>query len=343
MSIFDSFIPKKPVMNVCMMGPKAVGKTTVLTAVFNETQQQISDTTLNLKAKGDTLTELLDRQRMLQSVFAQQKDITDNGVANAGIAATSVESKFEFEMGHLGKPSIIDLVIKDFPGEMVVDRQEDVVAFIKDSQCVLIAIDTPHLMELDGQYNDVKNKPELVTSLFKNATDALEMEKLVLFVPLKCEKYFHEGRMKEVLEKVEATYAELINHFASTQKVCCCVTPILTLGGVEFDSFSYSEGELSLAPDGCPANVRYKYAGDKKYNPLFCSQPLYSLLLFVAAQYKRNEARKSLLDRLIKTVFDIFDSDETLFDEVLKMSRVRIANNERLGYKPLCGNHLFSF
>lgn len=60
MPFFDQFRPKRPVMNMCMMGPKAVGKTTVMTAVFNETQTSIYGTSLNLTAKGDTGAELMD-------------------------------------------------------------------------------------------------------------------------------------------------------------------------------------------------------------------------------------------------------------------------------------------
>lgn len=345
MSIFDSLKPATPMMNICMMGPKAVGKTTVLTAVFNETQRSISDTTLNLTAKGDTNAELIDRLHMLNAIFAKKKDIKDeysNRVENAGITATYNESSFYFGFGHIGKNPIIDLTIKDFPGEMVVNREEDVIKFIKDSQCIFIAIDTPHLMELNGAYNDVKNKPNEITNLFKKAVASIKDEKLVLFIPLKCEKYFHEQRMEEVLCKVEETYSELITILDKSKKVCCCVAPIQTLGDVEFDDFTYEGSGVKLAPDGCPAEVKYKYVNDKKYSPYFCSQPLYSLLLFVAAQYKRQSSRKGLIDTLLNMIWNVFKSDEKLFEEIYKMNRSRISDNVKLGYKTLCGGELFN-
>ena len=54
MGLLDSF-KKKAIaripMKVCMMGPRAVGKTTILTAIFNDTQENIGATTnLILKA-----------------------------------------------------------------------------------------------------------------------------------------------------------------------------------------------------------------------------------------------------------------------------------------------------
>lgn len=345
MALLDSLRPKTPVMNVCMMGPKAVGKTTVLTAVFNETQNTICDTTLNLTAKGDTNADLIDRLHMLHAIFAKKKEIKDdysNNIANAGMKASSSESSFYFGFGYIGKEPIIDLTIKDFPGEMVINRQDDVITFIKNSQCVFVAIDTPHLMEQNAQFNDVKNKPKEITQLFEKALEEISSEKLVLFIPLKCEKYFHEQRMEEVLMKVEKTYADLIAILEKSRKICCCVTPILTLGDVEYDSFTYEGNNVKLAPDGCPAEVKYKYVNNEKYSPFFCSQPLYSLLLFVAAQYKRVSSRMGLIDMLRNMLWRVFNSDEKLFEEILKMNRNRISDDLKFGYKTICGEELFS-
>ena len=343
MSFLDKLKPKVPVMNVCMMGPKAVGKTTVLTAVFNETQNSIIDTSLNLLAKGDTNAELMDRLHMLHAIFAKKVEFADKSeeIANAGITASSFVSRFDFSMGSIGKDPLIDITIKDFPGEMVVNNQDEVINFIKESKCVFIAIDTPHLMELDGKYNDVKNKPKQITNLFKNAINEINEEKLILFIPLKCEKYFHQNRMEEVLEKVEKTYSELISQFEKTNKICCCVSPIMTLGNVDFKEFTYEGGDVKLAPDNCPAEVKYKYTNDEKYSPFFCSQPLYSLLLFVAAQYKRDSDRMNILDLLLNMLWRTFNDNSQLFEEILKLNRNRISDNPKLGYKTICGGYLF--
>ncbi len=340
---FDFLKTKQPVMKVCMMGPKAVGKTTVLTAVFNETQTSICNTSLNLTAKGDTNAELIDRLHLLDSIFLKKASISDNTIQNAGISATSVESKFEFGFGHAGKDPVVDLVIKDFPGEMVVDQQDEVINFIKESQCIFIAVDTPHLMERNGEFNMVKNKPEKITHLFKNAINAMKSEKLVIFIPLKCEKYFHEQRMEDVLSRLEEVYAELIKLLKETNKVCCCVCPIQTLGDVEFDDFTYQEtGEVALAPDGCPSNVKYKYVNEGKYSPFFCSQPLYTLLLFVVAQYKRQRGQGGIIDQLRNLLWKVFNSDKSLVENILMMNTNRITEDPKLGYKTLCGGFLFN-
>lgn len=154
MGLLDYIKPSRPTMKVCMMGPKAVGKTTVLTAVFNETQNSIADTKLNLLALGDTNAELMDRKYKLSAMFKKKLDVVDR--PQGGISASSTESRFDFSFGFIGKEPILDLMIKDFPGEMIVNNQERVIEFIKESKAVFIAIDTPHLMEKNGEFNDVK-------------------------------------------------------------------------------------------------------------------------------------------------------------------------------------------
>ena len=332
--------PQRPSMKVCMMGPKAVGKTTVLTAVFNETQNAIDETQLNLLALGDTNAELMDRRYMLNAMFKKKTDVIDR--PQGGITASAFETRFDFAFGFIGKEPILDLVIKDFPGEMVVNKQSEVINFIKESKAVFIAIDTPHLMERNGEFNDVKNKPSMLIDLFKKAIDCMNEDKLMVLIPLKCEKYFHDGRMEDVLQRVKEVYKPLINLFKLKDNICCLVSPIMTLGDVEFDDFTYVNGKVKLAPDLCPDSVLYKYVGEGRYTPLFCSQPLYALLSFVAAQYKRID-RGTILEKLKGLIFDIFNNNEALFDEIVKLDKFRISGNPTLGYEVLCGENLFHY
>ena len=351
MAFVDIFKPERPIMKVCMMGPKAVGKTTVLTAVFNEMQKQIAGTELNLIALGDTNAELITRQHQLTAMFKKQEDIVDNkeqaNNPQGGIAATAYETRFDFSLGFIGKDPIMDLEILDFPGENVVKYPDNVKSYIKESQAVFLAVDTPHLMERDGDFNGVKNKPDIITQLFSEAINSIDSEKLIVFIPLKCEKYLNEKRMPEIIARIEQEYQSLIDLFKCNTNICCTIAPILTLGGVEFEDFSYhADGKVRLAPDDCPENVLYRYAGEKKYAPLFCSQPLYALLSFVAAQYKResNPNDKNWLEKIKSWIWRRISNDyASFFNEILKLEKTRIASNMQFGYKVLCGINLFHY
>lgn len=339
MGLFDKFLPKTLPMNVCMMGPRAVGKTTILTAIFNDSQESIgAQTNLLLRAKGDTGDRLIGQKQMLNATFSNRTSITD--IPQATLAASESVNLFEFGFGLKGRDSKIDLTLKDFPGEYVVSRPADVKSYIDESTAVLIAIDTPHLMEAGGEFNRVKNKPDVITGFFRDCLANLSGEKLVLLVPLKCERYFYEGRMDEVLAAVKKSYEPLINLFRESKKVACAVTPILTLGGVEYDRFEETGGRVNINPiTNTPARVLYRFRGeDAKYRPAFCVQPLYYTLSFLVAQYQRNKNSRSIFEKIMAM---IFEKDTDLFDELYKMEKFR--KTDLPGYEVVCGYDLFHY
>lgn len=327
-------------MKICMVGPRAVGKTTVLTAVFANANSEISTTTnLLIHPIGDTEKDLYNKKMELSSIFQNRKNITDK--PEAGIAASSTINTFDFTFGLKGKQPRIDLNIKDFPGEYVTTRPNEVTSFINESNAILIAIDTPHLMEYDGRYCEPKNHPADITTFFKNAISQISGEKLVLLVPLKCEKYWYERRGAEVLTRVEEAYKDLIDLLKGTQRIACAVTPILTLGDVVYNHMVEENGIVKVDDAGCPVGVEYKFRTPKaEYNPMFCAQPLYYTLSFLASMYKRQRNKANIINKVLNSMlFGLFDKDESLYDEICAMEKNRVTVLQ--GFKVLCGSELF--
>lgn len=321
-------------MKMCMMGPKGVGKTSILTSIFSGTQTDLIRTNLSIRAQGTTQTEIENKVYLFEKVFADRESISDRP-AN-GLLSSSEVSTFDFQFGLKGKPSKVNLCIKDFPGEYVKTHPDDVISFIDDSSAILIAIDTPHLMEQDGKYAEVKNQIETITSFFATSFGKLESDKLVMLVPLKCEKYFYEEKMQDVMSQVEKEYSALIRFFKSKKNVACAITPILTLGGVVFTQFS-----AELNNDGVPAEVFYKfYEESPTYSPAFCAQPLYYVLSFAAAQYQKNKKNLSVLNKILSSLYSLFENDKELYKEILKMNKFRLVDESKLGYKLICGEKL---
>lgn len=338
-SVKTKAVGKVP-MKVCMMGPRAVGKTTILTAIFNDTQENLGVTTnLMLRAEGDTHAELIKRKHYLDAIFSNRIQITDK--PSAGLAATSTVNTFDFSFGLKGKEPRIDLEVKDFPGEYVLERPRVVTQFIEESAAVIIAVDTPHLMEEDGAFCEIKNRGSIITDFFRN--QPINGEKLILIVPLKCERYFYSNRMSEVLSRVEAKYSDLILLFKSRGDIACAVTPILTLGGVEFDSFKRDSSQgIAVLHNGYPQEAIYRFREkDARYAPSFCVQPLYYTLSFLSAQYSRAKKKRRFIDRILSSFYNLFESDEELFDEILKMEKNR--KTDLPGYSVECGANLFIY
>lgn len=326
------------------MGPKAVGKTTVLTAIFNDTKESIARTNLILKSIGDTGALLTDKRRLLEATFKKKQIIKEEPVSY--MPGSHEISNFHFDFGLKGRESKIEIEIKDFPGEYVVDNPDQVMEFIESSDTIMVAIDTPHLMEINGRFNEAKNKISIITRFFKERLSDSKEEKLVLLVPLKCEKYFAEKRMDEVKNRVIDNYKELILFFKdhANGKIACAITPILTLGGVVYDTFGTANGQVILDNKNplLPAHTIYKFKdGDATYSPAFCVQPLYYLLSFVITQYERNKDKGGFFNKLKSLLFQLFENDTELFNEILKMEQNR--RSDLPGYQMICGADKFHY
>lgn len=238
-------VGQRATMKACMMGPRAVGKTTILTAIFHNTNESIAQTKLKFVPDADTMARMNVCRNDINSIFEEGKSVVDCPLA--GISSTSSINVFHYEFGLKGKKAAVDLEIKDFPGEFINGglHSGEVDQFIAESNAVLIAIDTPHLMEERGAFNDAKNMSKIICDYFKNNVEAND-EKLILFVPLKCEKYYYEHRMVEVNAKVKEAYAELIDFLKDKGQVAAAITPILTIGGIEFNNLCNAVRQLTI-------------------------------------------------------------------------------------------------
>lgn len=340
--------PPKMTLSVCMLGPRGVGKTSVITSMYNSQKEAVSGSNLFLIAEGDTKMILDDKKNQLIHTF---QGLHDEGslVKESGIPGDSSESLFCFTYGMNSERVNIDLEIRDYPGEYLKREPQIVADYIREASAVMIAIDTPCMMEAGGRYNEGKNTPQLVMDFLMDNLEN-EEEKLILFVPLKCEKYFQENRIDEVTKRVQENYAGLIEYLRDREntrgfkkKVCCAITPIQTLGGIAFDSFEKAPGgtiEEFTARDGrvLPARIFYHYtSADAVYSPKYCVQPLYYLLSFVSKQYQRmqNQEKVSGWFGKLREALRLIPNVDAFMMEIASMGIQRIDGTQ--GYKILFG------
>ena len=341
--------PQNARMQICMMGARGVGKTSVLASMFHDLNAVNSGTNLQLTTRKDdktgvdmtahTITQ--KHEELLEMFLGASRGAT---VPSAGIAGDMDERDYYFQFGLKGKSARIDLVVKDFPGEFLKVQPENVRRFIANSNAIIIAIDTPHLMEEGGKYNEAKNCISIVTNFIKDEFAQLQDDKLILFVPLKCEKYRLEGRMDEVRAATESTYKELMDFLSGNgvkAHVASAITPIFTVGEVVFSGFSSDvDGNVKTLKNGVPARAVYVYIkSGAKYSPQYCEQPLCYLLAFVTKLYQRTKDSDTggFLSKFA-AIFKLFPDDPGLLLEISKFSRRRV--RDRDGYKVLLGEHL---
>lgn len=283
--------------NVLMFGPRRAGKSSVLASMihsfYNLDWQQMNNLSLQ---EGDEFTkEYLagKREELAYSIDKAQKQLLTVSMTEAATDTTN-NYVFNLQYGTSRKSLTIDFM--DIPGERLMGSTGDWDVWLRgelrNCQIIIVAIDTPHLMEENGKYNDAFNRPQKICDLFKSAKMDTHISRLVLLVPIKCEKYYHEGRMLEVKDAIQKRNINLLNFLSGQSKTTVAITPILTMGGIVFDSFEApNDGLAALFEQGSlkgrPKKVNYKlYQEDPCFRPKFCEQPMIYLLSFILATTK---------------------------------------------------------
>ena len=172
-----------PTIRITMMGPRAVGKTTLMASIFTDTRDSVAGTGVFFRPIPETSKDLTKKKLQLQSIISNRKSIEDVPQTGA-IEASSTETTFSFEMGKSGRSHSLNVEVKDFPGEYLSSHPDKVTQFINDSHIIMIAIDAPYLMEENGKYNAEKNDVEKVTSFLEGEIDTIK-DKMILLLSYK--------------------------------------------------------------------------------------------------------------------------------------------------------------
>lgn len=266
-------------LKVTMLGATGVGKTTLLTAVYEQFQSNIGETDLQLTADEES-------SAILQERLADLKGLLDDFETTGGIQGTEGEpdtlKSFNFDLGRKGDEPSLKLQFQDYPGgyhaaKASPEKKQFVKDLLKECVAVLIAIDAPSIMEQNGVWHDRINRPQQMTDLFKNVYEKLDSPKLVILAPVKCEKYLqNEKSAQELLQKIKEGYANLIDFLNCENlrsKVAVVVTPVQTVGSVVFSRVERK--------NNTPCFYFRKISHDAKYSPQDSEQPLRYLLRFM--------------------------------------------------------------
>lgn len=288
-----------PILNVTMLGPSGVGKTSLLAAMYDQFENVSQD--LQLVPDGDSKPILDGRLKELKSL------VGDSIKVRGGLQTTGEPRSFRFELGEIGTTASLKINFQDYPGEYLEQsgRLEEVKGFIRDSAVVLIPVDTPALMEKNGRYHEQFNQPSELNNLFKKVYKDLDSPRLVILVPVKCEKYMHNT--PELLRKVEQGYQKILNQFAGDKllpKVAVAIAPVQTVGSVVFSRVEEDENNE-------PIFYYRKPQPKDTYQPKNTEVPLRCLLQFLIKLHLDNRAKNPLYRAL-----DSFNSNASLRNAV---------------------------
>ncbi len=259
-----------PELKIAMLGHRGVGKTSLLTAMYEQFDSTISNA-------GLQLTPDLESSELLQQRLGELKGLLDDFEATGGLEGTENPQSFHFGLGKVGSKPSLNIVFQDFPGGYLGDKREFINKVMNESVAVLIVIDAPALMEDQGKWSELINKPKQICDIFKNSYGDLQEPRLVIFAPIRCEKYLqNEDEAKKLLELIRKEYNDLLRFFQSENlinKVACVVTPVQTVGTVFFNNLKVEDKK--------PRFYFRKIDHDARYTPKDSDQPLRYILSFI--------------------------------------------------------------
>jgi hypothetical protein len=289
-------------LNIIMVAPRGVGKTSLLAAMheeFNKTFESAGLTTWTTDTQ--TLDAIEECKRLLRHMDYRLQKLVDPTPPKLD---PWEDQGFVFEVGSGGK-KFMRVRFTDPSGEYfkptaTAEQKEYVSQQLNQCDAVVIPIDATALMEKKigrtksteiSPWHESKNDPARITKLLKDVYANLTRPRLVILAPLKCETYMKTDKdANDLLDHVKIGYRELLDFFKEDEqyhKLAVVVTPIQTIGHI---AFSHAE-----TTDGYTRFYYNKVPLDAPYAPKDGDQLLRYILRFLLNVF--NESRKLELER----------------------------------------------
>lgn len=243
-------------LRVIMMGGRRCGKTSALASLFEEMKNgpvkdyfTVSDRTV-LETKGFEVQDSLnDKTLELQNMLE-----TNKNNSNIFLVDKNPTSNFWLYKLHLQIPGThreMDIEFRDSAGEFFEAsgmHARETEEYIKGSDVFVIVVDTPYLMgSADESTKDLcpdsinlgTNRVQDIQNFLTHIDDKDGQDaKMVVFVPLKCEKWAKEPNgLNKVTARIKEVYGTHIKNLSAYEKMNICVIPMLTSGNILFSEF----------------------------------------------------------------------------------------------------------
>lgn len=243
-------------LRVIMMGGRRCGKTSALASLFEEMKNgpvkdyfTVSDRTV-LETKGFEVQDSLnDKTLELQNMLE-----TNKNNSNIFLVDKNPTSNFWLYKLHLQIPGThreMDIEFRDSAGEFFEAsgmHARETEEYIKGSDVFVIVVDTPYLMgSADESTKDLcpdsinlgTNRVQDIQNFLTHIDDKDGQDaKMVVFVPLKCEKWAKEPNgLNMVTARIKEVYGTHIKNLSAYEKMTICVIPMLTSGNILFSEF----------------------------------------------------------------------------------------------------------
>lgn len=236
-------------LKVLMMGGKRVGKSSALAAIMEafidglvSSMLTATDKTMLEKKEGVKQTSIPAKLQEVKTML--QRNAGKTVLADSG--RTEIKWDYKLKLNIPGKSETMTIVFTDINGEFFEDdnlHRQETMQMIAQYDVFIVAIDTPFMVEarsgedlvddvINRKYNCIDSIHSFLTKIDdKDGQDA----KLVIFAPIKCEKWAKANQLDMVSDYVMEDYKTTISALLKYQKVQIEIIPIQTVGSIVFE------------------------------------------------------------------------------------------------------------
>lgn len=226
-------------MKFTVLGPRGSGKTTLLSCIYEEFAKELP----GKFSPADTHTA--DTLKSAYKSLRREADKPGTREFESPVEATHHLREYPFTIK--GKRAKLNVRFYDFPGSWIDPgnvNNERVINIVKSSAVIIVAINTPYLMEFGGRYvDDEWCSVDEIEWAVKRGLEGSESQRLILFVPIKCERWLetHEER-ENLIRAVKNAFQDRLTLSYNPLyrgKLAMALLPVQTAGNVSFRRFKF--------------------------------------------------------------------------------------------------------
>jgi hypothetical protein len=238
---------KEATINVLMLGARRAGKSTLLASLVNSMTDGAFSGILNAVDKTDYESGEKTLAQKIESIQTLVHQAGGNEIS-PDIDSTNKFKDYRIDITVPESSGKTTIVFTDGNGEFLEldnSRKAELEEKVASYDIILIAIDTPFLMEVKNEQNRlcrdsvhrIQNRiAEIQTVLSDVDNEEGKIARQIIFAPIKCEKWLHENRFDEVVERVMEDYEVVLTNLKGYKNIEIGVLPVQTFGNLEFSA-----------------------------------------------------------------------------------------------------------
>lgn len=232
-----------------MVGGRRCGKTSVLSSMFYQIINGPANQVFTLSDKTDYTVEkqnedlgVMERADVLDYKRMELVNIIDSGCNGQFIVDQNPTNHFwdyVLSVAIAKKPKhYLTINFRDAAGEVFEAGNKYynlAIDYARSCDVIIVAVDTPYLMSDKSAIAEAANRPSDIHTFLDTWLKGGDCtEKMVLFVPVKCEKWMKEDKINEVIKRIKTIYRTSIRALLAQENIKVSIISVETAGGIQF-------------------------------------------------------------------------------------------------------------